>query len=229
MVHEWFRCLSPDHPSMSEIFNLFGPEGYGYACMTIYQAYTQNCFEIDPKRLSRWLNIRMPKAEKLMPYFQKLLSDYHPITKQSISITKQSDSNPVGLRSDYGPITSVTDASNPRGRIKEEREEREERIDNKKQAKKSNFEIDFNEWWNQYPNKVGKGQALNAYRTALGKVEPKILFDGVTRYIQTKESWRKYQNPATWLRGEGWLDEPAKDTSSNSLDPHSHAFESQFY
>lgn len=78
----------------------------------------------------------------------------------------------------------------------------------------------FPEFWEAYPHKVGKPEAQVAYRRArLGeKVRGKpprpptdhaAIMAGLRRYAETKPADRQWLNPATFLNGEHWADEPA--------------------
>jgi len=68
----------------------------------------------------------------------------------------------------------------------------------------------FELWYSRYPHKVCRGQAVKAFPSALKKAGSLgVLLDGLQRYIKTKPKDRPWANPATWLRGERWLDEEA--------------------
>jgi len=67
---------------------------------------------------------------------------------------------------------------------------------------------DFDEWYQAYPHKVGKGAARKAYATALKKTDHQTLIRGVEIYRGTKPPDRPWCNPATWLNQERWTDEP---------------------
>ncbi len=71
-------------------------------------------------------------------------------------------------------------------------------------------EADFEAWWEHVPRKVAKGQARKAYRAALRKTDADTLLAGIKRYAEAvKGKDAQYiRHPATWLSGEGWLDEP---------------------
>jgi hypothetical protein len=66
----------------------------------------------------------------------------------------------------------------------------------------------FDDFWKQYPHKVGKGAAFKAYLLALRKAEHATLMAGLARYA-AKQDDRPWCNPATWLNQERWLDAPA--------------------
>jgi len=67
----------------------------------------------------------------------------------------------------------------------------------------------FNEFWDVYPRKRGKGAAARAYETALTKIEPDELLDRVKDFAD--DPWRPNDfTPlaTTWLNQERWGDEP---------------------
>ena len=67
-----------------------------------------------------------------------------------------------------------------------------------------NIKGDFEDFWKQYPKKVGKGAAKTSYNRALKKVGHAEIMTGLARYSPDP----KYTcNPATWLNQERWLDE----------------------
>ena len=73
------------------------------------------------------------------------------------------------------------------------------------------LEIHFNEFWEAYPLKRGKGAAAKAYEKALDKVQPDYLLDRVRSFRD--DPYRPYDfTPlaTTWLNQERWEDEPYK-------------------
>lgn len=69
---------------------------------------------------------------------------------------------------------------------------------------------DFDQFWMQYPHKVGKGAARKAFDAVMKKTRatfPDVML-GLARYA-AKTDDRPWCNPATWLNQERWLDEPA--------------------
>ena len=79
----------------------------------------------------------------------------------------------------------------------------------------SSLEREFAEWYDAYPRKRGKGQAVEAYRTARKKADAQTLLEAIRRQTPTLTARgpEYVPYPATWLNGERWDDEP--DTSSN--------------
>lgn len=65
----------------------------------------------------------------------------------------------------------------------------------------------FEDFWQAYPRKIGKGQARRAWRTAMAKVSVEVVMQALrTQRFDARE--RFVPHPATWLNGERWLDEP---------------------
>lgn len=64
----------------------------------------------------------------------------------------------------------------------------------------------FDAFWQVYPRKVGKGQARPAWDKAVRKAAPETIIAAVTATRWPTDP-RYIPHPATWLRGERWLDE----------------------
>lgn len=67
----------------------------------------------------------------------------------------------------------------------------------------------FAEFWERCPHRVDKPAALKAFAGALRKTDFATLMAGLDRYIAAKPPDRSWCNPATFLNGERWHDEPA--------------------
>jgi hypothetical protein len=65
----------------------------------------------------------------------------------------------------------------------------------------------FDPWWDQYPRKVGKGQARRAYAAALKKVGADKLLTAVIAYPFDLSRPEFIPHASTWLNGERWADE----------------------
>lgn len=70
---------------------------------------------------------------------------------------------------------------------------------------------DFELWYEGYPHKVARGAAEKAFATALGLASLDELIAGRDRYIRDKPPDRSWCNPASWLNGRRWLDQPAAE------------------
>jgi hypothetical protein len=85
----------------------------------------------------------------------------------------------------------------------------------------SHRNLDFDRWWEGYPEKTGKGAAKRAFVKALTKTSIDQLMVGVERYKATKPVDRPWCNPTTWLNQERWLDVPAStSTATGDLSFH---------
>lgn len=73
----------------------------------------------------------------------------------------------------------------------------------------------FDEFWAVYPRKKDKGHARQAWNSAMKRTDPQTVIDSATSFAalikkaQTEPQFMPY--PATWLRGERWVDEPDED------------------
>jgi len=73
----------------------------------------------------------------------------------------------------------------------------------------------FARFWTVYPRRVAKGAARNAFAKAIkGGADPEATIEGARRYGAERagEDAKFTAHPATWLRAERWLDEPAPRT-----------------
>lgn len=69
-------------------------------------------------------------------------------------------------------------------------------------------------FWPLYPHKVGKVRAEKAFLKARKSgAELQDILDGLRRYIGGKPDWCAWKDPATFLNGEHWNDEPAAENS----------------
>lgn len=70
---------------------------------------------------------------------------------------------------------------------------------------------DFDIFWDQYPRKIAKGNAVKAYVKALKKTDAQAILNGLANYLpawaQTEEKF--IPHAATWLNGERWADQVA--------------------
>ena len=90
----------------------------------------------------------------------------------------------------------------------------------KSKVKEARSEGDgFPEWWEAFPNKVGKSAASKKYSQVVrsGKATPEILMAGIKSYISSKPSDRPWCNPLTWLNQGRWEDKPAETTNAAEI------------
>lgn len=110
-----------------------------------------------------------------------------------------------------GNVTATID----RAETKTEAEKKETRVN----ALPSDWPADFREqFWNKYPNKVGKPKALAKLEGVArrGVLVPWMeIMDGLDRYIRSKPPDRSWLNPETFINQERWADQPANVSDSN--------------
>lgn len=73
------------------------------------------------------------------------------------------------------------------------------------------YPADFLEWYEMYPRKKAKGDALKAYRAARKEIDHPELMEKTRKFVAYVEQWQMEQKfvpyPATWLRASRWEDE----------------------
>jgi hypothetical protein len=116
-----------------------------------------------------------------------------------------------------------SDSSTTRTKAYRERERSQERkcdglekrreeieIEKRRPPKPPKGEIEFEEFWNAFPNKVGKRAALKAFLFARKRgASAGQIVAGVGNYLRTKPPDKPWCNPATFLNQDRWLDEIA--------------------
>jgi hypothetical protein len=68
----------------------------------------------------------------------------------------------------------------------------------------------FSEFWEKFPRKVGKQDALRAYRVEIKTTRPEIIIAGAVRYaaLMSGKDPEHVKHPGGWLRGKRWEDTP---------------------
>lgn len=79
----------------------------------------------------------------------------------------------------------------------------------KEEKKEISSDFEFEDFWNIWPNKVGKPAALKAFVSARKRAGLDAIVDGVFAYIRDKPPDRSWLNPATFLNQRRWEDKPA--------------------
>lgn len=67
---------------------------------------------------------------------------------------------------------------------------------------------DFEVWWAAYPRRVGKDAARKAYAAAVKRGAPPLVLLEAVRRQRWNPDPRYQPNPATWLNGGRWQDDP---------------------
>lgn len=67
----------------------------------------------------------------------------------------------------------------------------------------------FDEFWEIYPKRVGRGQAVKAWKAALRKTDADTVLAGVTAFAESVAGKDPtfIAHPSTWLNGERWTDD----------------------
>lgn len=80
----------------------------------------------------------------------------------------------------------------------------------KTSKKEETSDFEFEDFWNLWPNKVGKPAALRAFVSARKRAGLDAIVEGVFAYIRDKPPDRPWLNPSTFLNQNRWEDQPAQ-------------------
>jgi hypothetical protein len=122
----------------------------------------------------------------------------------------------------------VQDARLAPRRTKEKLRQRAKRSNNLQQSattcnivQQSATITDFEDFWQRFPNKVGRQAALKAFEKTIksGVVTLEFLISALDRYCNKTDD-RPWCNPATWLNQHRWNDQPAQVIPNGKLTVH---------
>jgi len=88
----------------------------------------------------------------------------------------------------------------------------------------------FDEFWQAYPRKVGKGAARKSYAKALRITDHDTIMGALSdqRLAMEAKEAKFIPHPSTWLNQERWEDEAEEPTSSSDVgNPDTHAGDKQ--
>lgn len=84
--------------------------------------------------------------------------------------------------------------------------------------KEKNIYVKFDVFWNLYPKKVGKQDAMKAWKK-LTEEEYEFAIEGVGDFVKGKEK-QFIKNPSAYLNGKRWEDEPMPEQQQNIDDDY---------
>jgi hypothetical protein len=85
-----------------------------------------------------------------------------------------------------------------------------EKKTDKRKTQRDSVEELFNEFYNNYPRKMKRGDAFRAFKSAMNRASFEEILAGAIRFANDPNLYenRFIPYPATWLRADGWLDGP---------------------
>jgi hypothetical protein len=87
----------------------------------------------------------------------------------------------------------------------------------KEETREDALLLEFDEFWNIWPHKVGKPAALKGFRGARKRSSLEEICNGVFSYIRDKPHDRPWLNPATFLNQNRWEDQPAQVANGKTV------------
>lgn len=120
-----------------------------------------------------------------------------------------------------GGNPKITDGVNPpvKGEDKAQRPETRDQMEEASASSKARTSDEFEIWYRLYPHKVQRGTAERAFAAARKIASLDELMAGLRNYLRSKPADCAWRNPATWLNGKGWLDEPAEKPQQRTTGP----------
>jgi hypothetical protein len=75
----------------------------------------------------------------------------------------------------------------------------------------------FEQFWEIFPRRVGKGTAKKAFKHAASRASFAEILDGARRYAKecVGRETQYIKHPSTWLNADCWLDEPERKPGAN--------------
>lgn len=125
---------------------------------------------------------------------------------------KQTEANASNLEANSSKEEANASTSEANASNLEAIKNKEDRSMNKEYIKPySTIEEAFESFWNEYPNRKGKGKAREAFKKAIKKTGISTMVEAVRKQRQGSQ-WKKDEGryipyPATWLNQERWEDE----------------------
>jgi hypothetical protein len=83
---------------------------------------------------------------------------------------------------------------------------------------RENEQTQFDQFWRNYPRKVGKPQARQAFSKALKRATEQQIMNGLAAWTAVWEDPRYIPHPTTWLNRDGWDDQIPQQRTSSALD-----------
>ncbi len=75
----------------------------------------------------------------------------------------------------------------------------------------------FDAFWDEYPRRVGKQDAIKAWRQAVKRTNPETILAGALRLAQDPNREEQFTpHAATWLNRGGWEDDPLPERNQTS-------------
>jgi hypothetical protein len=221
----WMRALVADH-SLSPMTRLVGVRlGLHFNCKTgrCDPSYATLAAEVAISERSAIRAVSSLKAQGWIAVKQRgggyrTYSNNFTLQTPNDEVTGESPhkSDVVTQQSGWGdrPVIYGVTQESPKKRREERREEQGYISPSRRaaQARATDDDNGFDEFWRVYPRKVARGAAAKAYGRVLrkGQASEAELLAGAHRYASERagQEQKFTKHPANWLDGECWRDEP---------------------
>ena len=201
--------LNP-HGVLTEVSNAFAM----YDELDMVQVYVvgrRKYFQIqnwgEHQKINRASNAKFPSPDQGEPVVQCVVTDdsvntHGGLTEGSVRAHDRNREQGTGNREQGNIPSTEVDETKP----------------TTTKRKRHNYPPEFEQWWKLYPRHVGKPDALKAWKQAdVTEADLNTLTrDHAHAWREAGTDTNFIPHPATWLRREGWNDEPAKPTAHSA-------------
>lgn len=173
--------------------------------------FWQNFLGFSPKKLRNFLGILAKFEIFSIEFSQNMVTIRNTKIKTIRDEYTEKKTQKIGTNSRQTPDSLKDKDKDKDKEYKKEKNKKEKSFvgdsPDSENFKKNEIAEEFAQWYANYPNKKARAHAEKAFITARKKTDLQTLIDGVERYKKIKPEYAAWRHPATWLNGEGWLDE----------------------
>ena len=182
----------------------------------------------DDKLLARYARMTAGQWRRVRPVLEglwRVSSDgwtHSHLTKEVEAVRQKSESGRANARARWLKDNDSTNATAMRPQCENDAysEHRTQNLDNtplKPPRKRGgDYTPAFEQFWEAYPRRTAKRKAFTAWQKAIKRADPDTIAAGVLAYRQCERVRSGFvQHAATWLNGDGWLDEHSDAAAVN--------------
>lgn len=214
---------------------LYGNDGYAFYFILLERIYKKNgVLDVqnpaimaaiqrnitgDSELFEKMLN----SAFELGLFDKRTFDEKHILASPSIERRTSSVNGERARKRAYSEGKKIIDVQNTGKTPETLPKEKKSKVNNNTPIIPNGIDARFQQFWNAYPNKVGKGAAEKAFKKIKPAVTNKLLADMLTAISVQRQSerWQRdggqyIPNPSTWLNQRRWEDEPTQGQTLNS-------------
>lgn len=218
----WFKCFPSDF--LNGVSTLSPHEGWVYAIILMRIYDEDGPIPDKPEQIARRCNMRLYQCKKAIDTLvdegklirengylandraNKVLVERHELAKKSsrAAAARWEKAKKKPNKINGTPMQAQCERNADAMPVRSQKPEARSQKD---------INSDFEDWYQHYPRKVGRGQAERAFKKALNETDLQTLIATTRSYAEQciGKDAQFIKHPSTWLNGKCWLDE---DTDS---------------